>query len=89
MKCNCCSHRERPAIDLAIARGVSVSALSRRYDMSTDSLYRHAKNHLPPQLRAKLIAGPDIETSTSTDFTRPNRNPCSPTGGTSPLVRFA
>jgi hypothetical protein len=68
MKCNCCSHRERPAIDLAIARDVSVSALSRRYDMSTDSLYRHAKNHLPPQLRAKLIAGPDIETSTSTDL---------------------
>jgi hypothetical protein len=61
MKCNCCSHRERPAIDLAIARGVSMSALSRRYDVSTDSLYRHAKNHLPPQLRAKLIAGPDID----------------------------
>jgi len=61
MKCNCCSHRERPTIDLAIARGVSMSALSRRYDVSTDSLYRHAKKHLPPQLRAKLIAGPDTE----------------------------
>jgi hypothetical protein len=29
--------------------------------VSTDSLYRHAKNHFPPQLRAKLIAGPDID----------------------------
>ena len=58
--CNCCSHRERPAIDLGLARGVSVTALARRYAVSTDSLYRHRKAHLPAQLRAKLIAGPDI-----------------------------
>jgi len=58
--CNCCSHRERQAIDLGLARGVSVTALARRYVVSTDSLYRHRKAHLPAQLRAKLIAGPDI-----------------------------
>jgi len=59
--CHVCAHRERAAIDLALARGVSVTALSRRYKVSTDSLYRHSNNHLPPQLRAKLIAGPDLE----------------------------
>jgi len=59
--CTVCAHRERAAIDLALARGVSVSALARRYDVSTDSLYRHRKAHLTAQLRAKLIAGPDIE----------------------------
>jgi transposase-like protein len=59
--CSVCAHRERAGIDLALARGVSVSALSRRYDVSTDSLYRHRKTHLTAQLRAKLIAGPDIE----------------------------
>lgn len=60
-KCSVCSHRERAALDLALARGVSVRALGRRYRLGIDSLYRHSKNHLPPQLRAKLIAGPDIE----------------------------
>ena len=60
-RCRCCIHRERAAIDLALARGVSAYALSKRYNVSTDSLYRHAKAHLPAQLRAKLIAGPDLD----------------------------
>ena len=59
--CRVCGHRERAAVDLALARGVSVTALSRRYRVSTDSIYRHAKAHLPAQLRAALIAGPTIE----------------------------
>jgi transposase-like protein len=59
--CKCCEHRERAAIDLALARGVSTGAVSKRYGISTDSVYRHRRNHLPPQLRAKLIAGPDID----------------------------
>jgi hypothetical protein len=46
-------------IDLALARRVSVKALERRYGIHHDSLYRHAKTHLPPQLRAQLLAGPD------------------------------
>jgi hypothetical protein len=32
--------RELPAIDLGLARGVSVTALARRYDLSTDAIYR-------------------------------------------------
>ena len=59
--CTVCTHRERAAIDLAVARGVAVSALARRYDLGTDSIYRHRRAHLAAQLRAKLIAGPDIE----------------------------
>ena len=59
--CSVCSHRERAAIDLALARHVSVTAISRRYKISTDILYRHARNHLPAQLRAKLLAGPDTD----------------------------
>jgi hypothetical protein len=60
-KCTVCSHREHAAIDLGLARGVSVRALAKRYRLGSDSIYRHAKAHLPPQLRAALIAGPDIE----------------------------
>lgn len=60
-QCKVCQHREHAAVDLALARGVSVRALSRRYKISPDSIYRHSARHLPPQLRAKLIAGPAIE----------------------------
>ncbi len=35
--------------------------LGQRYKLGPDSIYRHARNHLPPQLRAKLLAGPDLE----------------------------
>jgi hypothetical protein len=60
-RCTVCAHREHAGIDLALARGVSAYALAKRYDLGHDALYRHARNHLPPQLRAKLIAGPSIE----------------------------
>ena len=60
-KCRCCEHREVNSLNLAIARGVSVSALARRYKVGTDSIYRHSRNHLPPQLRAQLIAGPSLD----------------------------
>lgn len=59
-RCSICGHRERAAIDLGLARRVSMRALAQRYDVGPDSLYRHAKHHLPPQLRATLLAGPDL-----------------------------
>jgi hypothetical protein len=61
IQCKCCLHRELAGINLALARGVSVRALARRYRLSIDSLFRHRQNHLPPQLRASLIAGPDLD----------------------------
>src|SRR6266403_946669 len=60
-QCTVCKHRELAGINLGLARGVSVRALARRYQVHRDALYRHQKNHLPPQLRAQLIAGPDID----------------------------
>lgn len=60
-RCSICSHREHAAIDLAIARGVSVTAIAKRYKLGSDSIYRHSRNHLPPQLRASLLAGPDTD----------------------------
>ena len=60
-QCTVCAHRERAGIDLALARGVSARALAKRYDLNFHAIYRHRKNHLPPQLRAKLLAGPDMD----------------------------
>jgi hypothetical protein len=61
VKCSVCGHRELQAINLALARGVSVTALVRRYKLGPDSIYRHRANHLPATVRAKLLAGRDIE----------------------------
>jgi hypothetical protein len=58
--CLTCQHRELAAINLGLARGVSIRALSRRYKLHEDALSRHRANHLPPQLRASLITGPDM-----------------------------
>jgi hypothetical protein len=38
-----------------------MNALAKRSGLSADALARHARNHLPAQLRAKLIAGPDLD----------------------------
>jgi hypothetical protein len=46
---------------LALARGVSVTALVRRYKLGPDSIYRHRNKHLPATVRAKLLCGPDVE----------------------------
>jgi len=54
-------HRERAAIELAIARGVSYRSIAKRYGVSIDAVGRWAQKHMPPQLRAKLVAGPDLD----------------------------
>jgi hypothetical protein len=59
--CTVCRHRELAGINLGLARGVSVRALASRYKLHSDALYRHRVNHLPPQLRASLIVGPDLD----------------------------
>ena len=60
-QCTVCRHRERAGIDLALARGMSACAVARRYRLGHDSVYRHVRNgHLPAQLRAQLLAGPDL-----------------------------
>lgn len=61
IQCHTCRHRERAAIDLALARKVSVPAIAKRYKIDKFALYRHAKHHLPAHLRAKLLAGPSLD----------------------------
>src|SRR5262249_10180405 len=49
-RCSICKHRERAAIDLALARGVSPAALAKRYGFgATDGFFRHRRNHMPAQ----------------------------------------
>jgi hypothetical protein len=59
-QCSVCSHRELAQINTALARGVAAPAIARRFKLGVDSVYRHSRSHLPPQLRAALLAGPDL-----------------------------
>lgn len=61
--CHVCKHARRAELELLIARGVAISAISNRFDVSVASLYRHARRPtcMPPQLKAKLVAGPSLD----------------------------
>lgn len=54
--CTVCQHAQRARIELGLARGVSASALSRRFrPLSADAILRHRK-HISPALLKELRA---------------------------------
>lgn len=57
-KCTICGHARRYEIELAIVSGVSRRAIGKKYSVSADAVWRHAHNHVPPERRAELVAGP-------------------------------
>jgi hypothetical protein len=66
-ECFVCRHRECAAINLSIARGVSLGSIAKRHKLGYASVYRHSiRPHcFPPELKAKLLAGPTIEGTAS------------------------
>jgi hypothetical protein len=57
-KCTICGHARRYEIELALVSGVSCRAIGRKYAVSRDAAWRHLRNHVPPERRAELVAGP-------------------------------
>jgi hypothetical protein len=56
-RCLVCSHPERARIELALSRRVGYREIAKRYpELNKDNLFRHKKNHLPPQVEAALRA---------------------------------
>lgn len=53
-RCSVCQHNDRPAIDYAIASGMALRAVARRYKLSEDAVQRHSTRHLSPEQRAAL-----------------------------------
>ncbi len=49
--CAVCIHRDRDSIDEAIASGVPIRKIARQHNISKDSVYRHAQNHLPETVK--------------------------------------
>src|SRR5215472_543685 len=52
--CTICRHPDRPQIDLAVAVGCPQTQVALRYEVSSDALWRHAKSHLSPEVKAAL-----------------------------------
>lgn len=57
-KCTICASEARYLIELALVSGVSCRAVAKKYGISRDAAWRHLRNHVPPERRAALIAGP-------------------------------
>lgn len=56
-QCKVCEHPERSRIELALARKVSARQIAQKFrGVSPDSISRHRRGHMPPQLVASLVA---------------------------------
>lgn len=53
MACSICRNDQCAAVDQALANGLSAAQASRRFSLSVDSLRRHKKNHIPPEVIRK------------------------------------
>jgi hypothetical protein len=53
--CSCCTSPHRREIDLALVAKVPGSVIAARFDVSADSVWRHAKHHLSAVQKAALL----------------------------------
>jgi hypothetical protein len=51
----CTSPHGRDVVDLAIVAGNSYSAIAARFGLNAQAVRRHAREHLPPQMRAAIL----------------------------------
>jgi hypothetical protein len=56
--CTICRHERRYEIELALTAGVSSRAVAKKFTVSRDAAWRHLTNHVTPERRAQLVAGP-------------------------------
>jgi hypothetical protein len=55
-QCTVCKHPELAVIERSRVLGISAKALSQKYGVSEDSIFRHFKRHVSPEKRASYIA---------------------------------
>ena len=54
--CTVCAHNSRHQIEIGLVHGMSGTVLGDRFGLSSDAVYRHARNHLSPVQRAAILA---------------------------------
>ena len=57
-RCRCCSHPERWRLELLRAGGASLDSLAEKFGLGRDSVARHWRDHVSPELKASYLAGP-------------------------------
>jgi hypothetical protein len=57
-RCQVCRHPELYRIELAMAAGVAMRPLGRKFDLPRRALDRHKRLHMAPERLAQLVAGP-------------------------------
>jgi hypothetical protein len=57
-RCSVCTHAQRYRIELALVGGASRESVAKRFQVSSDAAGRHLRNHVSPERRAQLLAGP-------------------------------
>ncbi|MCI4567208.1 hypothetical protein [Lysobacter sp. CFH 32150] len=55
VECQVCTHPDRASMELGLANKVTERVLAKRYGVSRDSLGRHRRHHMTPDLLASLI----------------------------------
>ena len=60
-KCSICNAKDREKIDRALASGTAISAISREYSASEDSLWRHKAHISKALVRSAERAGENLE----------------------------
>lgn len=54
--CHTCQHPRRAEIELALAKRVPLRHLSTKFGLSPWTMFRHRRDHMPPQLKSSLLA---------------------------------
>jgi hypothetical protein len=52
--CGVCHHPKRHLIEIGLCYGVPFKTLALRFNAPAWSVYRHGRNHMPPQMRAAI-----------------------------------
>ncbi len=55
-QCKTCRHADVAAVDTMVARGISAAAIARRFALPYESVKRHSKAHIPPDMLKRLQA---------------------------------
>jgi len=56
--CQVCRHPERERIEALRASGASLESLAKKFRVHKDSIWRHWKDHVSPDLKIQYLAGP-------------------------------
>jgi hypothetical protein len=56
--CTLCKHPDRARIELLRVGGASIDALAEKFSIHRDAIWRHCRNHVTPERKSELLAGP-------------------------------